>query len=334
MSSDDLVKVKSSLSAEGASVELDLSANVPGVLARLFPSVAARSRAKRLISTRILEKVQKGEALDSHDVQYATTVFGEAEAKWMRRQQIAARAATAIEEERRQLQLPPFVGDTEPQSGTASATADDWIDKFWDDAELVSDDLLQEIYARILAAEATGPGTCSLRTLRVLRYLDRQTAEYFGRLAPAIFNWDWVPREDKLQEMFGVTYDLILELDDAGLIDSNALISKTVTVERLFIRWGTFVLSLEKSKGLSFASYPLTRAGKDLARVAQVQRQHDHLFAVGRWFGRLKGDMTIQWAVMPNPKWQGSVDALTWSALPSEPPTAGAATSGLGGPPG
>jgi hypothetical protein len=317
MSSDELIKVKTSVSGEGASVELDVRTGLAAVLARLFPTRVARTRAKNLISERILEKIQKGEPLDPADTKYAAEVFGEAEAKWMRRQAIAARASKAIEQGRRALELAPLPENGEAPAESAATTAEDWIDKFWSDAELVSDDMLQEIYARILATEATSPGTCSLRTLRVLRYLDRRAAENFAKLAPAIFNFDWVPRDEKLQEMFGVTYDLLLDLDDAGLVSASAL-SKNANAERIFVSWGTSVLSLSRSSGLRFNIFSLRPPGRELARVAQIKREPRHFLAVGRWLANQSANIQVEWAEMPNSAWTGPADQLNWRPIPEE----------------
>jgi hypothetical protein len=321
MSSDELLELKGSLSDEGASVELALSKDVPGVLARVFPKFAAKSRARTLLSSLVLEKVQKGQPLDSADIPYVIATFGKAEANWIRMREIAMRAAKAIEEEKRILALLP---SPEP-SAKPAATADDWISKFWEDAGLVSDEVLQEVYGRILAAEATTPGTCSLRTLQVLRYMDRSTAESFAELVPAAFDWGWVPRDESLHHVLGISYELLMDLDDAGLVDSNPNIVLSVTSSAYVPRYGTLALFMENAAGLEISEYPLTRAGKELARVAQIHRRDEHFFAVARWLQSRKADMRMRWARVPTPTWNGDVDTLTWAPLPVESPNSASA---------
>jgi hypothetical protein len=116
---------------------------------------------------------------------------------------------------------------------------------------------------------------------------------------------------------FGVDYDLLMGLDEVGLISSNPL-GKKVTVERCFAKCGTLILSLNNAKGLTFQAYPLTKAGAELARVAQVQRRRDYFFAVARWLQTTKLDAVVAWAQMPNEKWADVPEELTWFKVPDE----------------
>jgi hypothetical protein len=189
-------------------------------------------------------------------------------------------------------------------------TADDWLTRFWDDAGLVSGEMLQEIYARILASEAVRPGSCSLQTLKVLRYLDRGTAENFAKLMTGVFDLSWVPSDDPLLEELGLTYDLVLDLNDTGLVQSS--VAQTYTTDQNSIRYGKFILHLENCKGLQYGVHPLTRPGKELARIAQVLRSQKNFISTARWISSNKPDVKSRWAEMPHEGWQGSRDQLTW----------------------
>jgi hypothetical protein len=175
--SDDLVSGKASLSKEGVSLEGAIGHRAPGVLAKLFPKHFARARVTTEITRRIVDKIATGGEFEHADVEFATAVLGEENAKWIRRQEIAARALRASEEAQRA--LPPAASQAEcPKQ--AAVTAQDWISRFWENAGLVSDEVLQEIYGRLLAGEARTPGLCSMRTLRVLQYMDRRIADDFA----------------------------------------------------------------------------------------------------------------------------------------------------------
>ena len=66
-------------------------------MARFFPRVAARKAATTLISRRILQKIETGEAVDKADIEFAKARFSEEEVKWMRRQEVAFRTVKILE---------------------------------------------------------------------------------------------------------------------------------------------------------------------------------------------------------------------------------------------
>jgi hypothetical protein len=316
--SDDLLKAKAGVSAEGANAELVIGENLPGAIARLFPGRWAKSQALLAITNRIVEKIKAGDPLDTADAQFAAAAFAEPVAKWVRCQQIAALAGRVLEQPEVAGQLPPIQAADSPSSDGGKVTADDWLSRFWDDAGLVSDDMLQEIYARILASEAVHPGSCSLRTLKVLRYLDRDTAESFAKLMPGVFDSSWVPSDQPLREQLGLTADLVLDLSDAGLVDPIPFVTNTITSDRCSIRYGKFILYLENCKGLQYGIHPLTRPGQELARIAEVVRNQENFISMVRWIASKKPDVKSRWTEMPHEGWKGTIGELTWFQLPPE----------------
>ena len=66
------------------------------------------------------------------------------------------------------------VPDVEPDMG--------WTSSFSEAAQHISDEDMQEMWAKVLAGEVASPGSTSLRTMSVLRNLDQPTAQKFKRL--------------------------------------------------------------------------------------------------------------------------------------------------------
>lgn len=273
--------------------------------------IVASGTAKSYLMTRRLSGFRTALATESTFGRENTT-------KWVRCQQIAARAGRVLEQPEVARQLPPIQVADSPSSASGKVTADDWLSRFWDDAGLVSDETLQEIYARILASEAVRPGSCSLRTLRVLRYLDRDTAENFTKLMPGVFDASWVPSEKSLQDELGIDYSLLLDLSDAGLVKSSPLVSNTVISDQLLIPYGRFILNLENCKGLQYGIHPLTKPGRELARIAQVARNQKNFMSMARWIIGKKPDVKSKWAELTYEGWQVNAAELTWQDLPSE----------------
>lgn len=59
---------------------------------------------------------------------------------------------------------------------------DDWIANFFDRSRLISDEQIQEVWAKVLAGEANAPGTFSKRTINLLASLDSHDATIFYHL--------------------------------------------------------------------------------------------------------------------------------------------------------
>ena len=74
-------------------------------------------------------------------------------------------------------------GDAEAivSDSSATATDDDWFDVYRREATDRSQGELKQAFVRILAGELQHPGTFSVRTLRVLGMLNRETATLFRR---------------------------------------------------------------------------------------------------------------------------------------------------------
>ena len=61
----------------------------------------------------------------------------------------------------------------------------DWTARFFSDTQDVSTEGMQQLYARILAGEVERPGSTSIKTLSILKDLDRSIAVLFGTLCSA-----------------------------------------------------------------------------------------------------------------------------------------------------
>ena len=101
---------------------------------------------------------------------------------------------------------------------------DDWVTNIFDKCRIISDEKMQELWARILAGEANIPGTFSRRTVNHLADIDKADVELFttlcrfvwqidGRSEPLIFD-----TSDDFYIKRGLTFDNLSHLDSIGLI--------------------------------------------------------------------------------------------------------------------
>lgn len=65
---------------------------------------------------------------------------------------------------------------------TPSEMSSDWIANFFDKSRIVSDEAMQELWARVLAGEANRPGAFSRRTVNLIGDLDQYDAQLFSTL--------------------------------------------------------------------------------------------------------------------------------------------------------
>lgn len=90
--------------------------------------------------------------------------------------------------------------DTEPEK-----INDDWVANFFDQCKIVSDEEVQEVWARVLAGECNRPGAFSRRTINRLRDLDRDDCLLFTHLQ----RYHWLIENQ--------SYPLVLEPSDLYL---------------------------------------------------------------------------------------------------------------------
>ena len=111
----------------------------------------------------------------------------------------------------------------------------DWTARFFSDVQDVSSEQMQALWAKILAGEVTRPGSTSIRTLSILRSLDRDVASLFARLChisisvrydeqqivdarvPILGNFN----EGNALSEYGINYPRLNLLNEHGLIVSD-----------------------------------------------------------------------------------------------------------------
>jgi hypothetical protein len=154
-----------------------------------------------------------------------------------------------------------------------------------------------------------------MRTLLALRYLDHKTANLFAMIAPYVMSDAWIPNDTNLQTTFGITYGQIFELDDAGLVDSYSLTTTTFEGDPSIVRWGGRALRLNNAAGLTVPAYLLKRAGCELAKVAQVDRNPAYFFRVANWLKSKRANLEMAWTEDPPVN-----EALQWMPVPPDAP--------------
>ena len=105
---------------------------------------------------------------------------------------------------------------------------EDWIANLFDRCKLVSDREMQSLWSRILASEASAPGTFSKKTVNIVADLERSDAELFtnlcgfgwmlGEVFPLIFDI-----QEEIYNSKGIDFTSMIHLEHIGLIDFDNL---------------------------------------------------------------------------------------------------------------
>lgn len=153
----------------------------------------------------------------------------------------------------------------------------EWMNRFINAAGDISTKEMQELWAKVLTGEAVKPNSYSLRTLECLRNLSSSDAQLFEKISEFIISDSFLFNDNELNTRYGITYRDILDLGDCGLINPSGFNSRNMFVSKqpqILVDFGEYILvasvvSSEKEHTISFADYLLTRAGKELSRVAR-----------------------------------------------------------------
>ena len=90
-----------------------------------------------------------------------------------------------FQEQKRQINIKSVVQQAADQLGdkkvTDSEPDHDWTARFFNEVQDVSSEEMQSLWAKVLAGEVQRPGSTSIRTLGILKNLDRNTAQLFRK---------------------------------------------------------------------------------------------------------------------------------------------------------
>ncbi len=171
----------------------------------------------------------------------------------------------------------------------------DWIVNFFDKARLISDEDMQELWARILAGEANAPGTYTKRTIYLLASLDKNDAFLFTKLCnftwnigvpvPLIFDF-----KNKLYEKNGIDFEILKHLDSIGLINFDYLsgYQKEGFDKTIKVTYGNQILILEFPKesgnNLDTGQVMFTNVGLQLVTICKFENVDGIIdYALNEW---------------------------------------------------
>lgn len=147
---------------------------------------------------------------------------------------------------------------------------EDWTTRFFDYAEDVSNEEMQEIWGRILAGEIKQPNSFSLRTLEFVRNLTKQEAQVFTKAANFVIS-SWSPfifqgkGDDSLSKL-GLSFEEQLLLTEIGILQTETNISrrlfKTEQDSTMIFESGKYIIRTIKKANTPEHRIPILRFSK------------------------------------------------------------------------
>lgn len=163
----------------------------------------------------------------------------------------------------------------------------DWMNRFLNIAEEISDEDMQEIWGRVLAGEIKKPKSYSLRTLEVLRNLSKEEAALITKVSNYQVALDLLSTED-----FSVNIMDLTTLDDIGIICGEEMI-RTYTASN-----GKISFELNKQTliniyapigvKIGFKGFKITKAGREVMGLIQEHNYSSFYTDLSKYL-KLKG---------------------------------------------
>jgi hypothetical protein len=159
----------------------------------------------------------------------------------------------------------------------------DWLIDFFDKSRLISNENMQDLWAKILAGEANIPGTYAKRTLHLMATLDKNDAQIFTNLCAFLWyiNGPLIIVFDEQAEIYtknNISFTILKHLDSIGLISFEPLagykrmkFSKTNTAS-YFSKTITLEFQNESDNDLNTGKVMLTEAGLQLINICNSKQ--------------------------------------------------------------
>lgn len=184
-----------------------------------------------------------------------------------------------------------------PPTANAEALNEDWLAHFFKQCDTVSDLEMQSLWSKLLAGEATTPGTYSRRTVDLVSTLDKSDASLFtafgefvwmfGEPSPLIYELN-----DEIYKAKGITFESLKHLDSIGLISFESLAGYNRSgfakhgIAFYFDRPTLLEFPADEGNQIVVGHALLTSVGKQLMAICASERNEPfYQYVIRRWSG-------------------------------------------------
>ena len=182
--------------------------------------------------------------------------------------------------------------DQLPSSVSNEPVDEDWVAQFFNHAQDIGDQEMQQLWAKLLACEVAQPESFSLRTLQVVRLLRPSDAKLFQHFSSYVWSGGFHLYNDltlQIMQQKGLRYYELAHLQSLGLLSMHP--STAITIEDqhkpLEIRYFDILHTVHAQPVLQIPSYLLTDVGIELTLLCDRQPDEEYRVAlVEEWRSR------------------------------------------------
>ena len=206
-------------------------------------------------------------------------------------QYLEARANIRIKHQnlRKQKNLESIVGKAyneliDKKLETKEEVDDDLLTRFFNMAEDISDEDMQNLWSRILAGEILKPRTYSLRLLDFLYNTSKEELDRILKISPFVALDGFIIQNENMLQNMGISFEDILFYSEIGILHSNIQIERTYTIKALekkhMIFYNNEYVCIGNNKSntiqqFQFSIYSVTRLGMELFKLANTPTNKD-----------------------------------------------------------
>ncbi len=182
-----------------------------------------------------------------------------------------------------------------PESVSDEKVDEDWIFQMFNYCQDVSDETIQNLWARVLAGEVAQPDSYSLNALHTISILDRAEAKAFEVFCDLVWSDRGGPAiaflNDRVGHLFekrGLDFTRRLNLESVGLLYADLGIFHELDLKqspRLYEYGGSmFRLDKPSSGRVRLYCVPLTQVGKELYQLCDTEPDEEYReFVIEEW---------------------------------------------------
>lgn len=210
----------------------------------------------------------------------------------------------------------------EEQTVSEEKVDEDWTKRFFSYAQDVSNEEMQDLWARILSGEIKRPKSFSLRTLELIRNLSKSEAEVFNKAAklriyshnsPFIFRGN----DNDFLHSNSLTFEDRLLLVELGILQPDIMISRNLKSyeqpHQIIFEAGKFVIKLTREANAPEHQVPILRfskIGEELLSLVISDPSMDYIKAFSKSIKIEKS--TVEYAFIINRKDDNIQHTLPW----------------------
>ena len=184
---------------------------------------------------------------------------------------------------------------------TADPVEEDWMLRFFNCVEDISNEKMQKIWARILAGEIKKPDSFSLRTLDALHNISPNEAQLFEKVINSGVVFDCIPNKHSFWDNHGISYADIMKLEECGLINAGGMLTltKSFADQMAVIMYSNDRVLVYKNElypqknDLVIDVFPLTTSGLQIASLFVESLTNSQLEDVGIFLREEAKDATF-----------------------------------------